>query len=94
MRNLLLADAGSNDVDRYWLLGGLLVAVAVLVFAGGYLIVRVRRWRSLPSLTLDQEIAWYKKLYTEGELSPDEYRRIMASLTARRRSDSSSPPNT
>ncbi len=89
--NLLFASAGDSAAN-YWALGGWTLLLAGLLFAAGFAVLRLRRWREPASSDLDQQVALYRSLLKKGELSPREYRRILNQLEEQRGDSSSQAP--
>jgi hypothetical protein len=78
---LAAADVDVSGSVNYWSLGALVLLLTGMLVLGVVVAVRLRRWLRSPSTpTLDQEAAWYQDLLQRGELSPQEYQRIMAIL--------------
>lgn len=77
---------GLDPLDPRLLWAALALVVAVLV--GALVISLIDRWRKQPQagkLTPNDELAQYRQLYEEGELSQEEYDQLRALLNQRLR---------
>jgi len=74
------------DTETYLVAFGLIV----LIVAGGYAVLCVKRWRreDLEKPTLHEQLAGYEQLQEQGLLLPQELERIKARLADKARQES------
>ena len=79
-----ITGAEISFLDRRILLPTLLLCVALLVGAG--IVAWVERWRKRQdrtALTPHDQLASFRVLYEQGQMSEEEYQRVKARLTAK-----------
>ena len=82
-RAVVLAQAAAGDPFQDLLLWAAL-ALAVIILFGVVVLVWLNHWRKragLEPLTANDQLAHFRELYDQGELSQEEFERIRAALT-------------